>query len=68
MSLRPYGVPVYSGAGFDGLKGKRAFADRALERDVPTIVLHVGDRDKHGENIFRAAAEDAWPGRRTRTP
>jgi hypothetical protein len=59
-----YGVPVYSGAGFDGLKGKRAFAERALARDVPTVVLHFGDRDKHGEDIFTAAAEDAiaWAG------
>ena len=54
-----YSVPVYSGGGFDGLKGKRAFADRADERDVPTVVLHIGDRDVPGENIFRAAAEDA---------
>jgi len=60
----PYGVGVYSGAGFDGLKGKRAFAERALERDVPTVVLDIGDRDKHGEDIYIAAAEDAvaWVG------
>jgi hypothetical protein len=53
------GVPVYSGAGFDGLKGYREFAERAVERKVPTFVLNVGDRDKHGEDIFVAAAEDA---------
>src|SRR5262249_34375207 len=56
---RDYGVKVYSGAGFDGLKGKRAFAERAVERDVPTVVLDVGDRDKSGEDIYIAAAEDA---------
>jgi hypothetical protein len=56
---REYGVPVYSGAGFDGLKGKREFAERALERDVPTVVLNVGDRDKPGEDAYIAAAEDA---------
>lgn len=58
----PYGVPVYSGGGFDGLKGKRAFGERAAERGVLTVVLHVGDRDDHGDNIFTAAAEDsvAW--------
>jgi len=55
----PYGVTVYSGAGFDGLKGKRAFAERARERDRPTVVLDVGDYDKSGENIYTAAAEDA---------
>lgn len=53
------GVPVYRGSGFDGIKGKRAFAERAMERDRPTVVLNVGDRDDHGENIFRACAEDA---------
>jgi hypothetical protein len=55
----PFGVPIYSGAGFDGLKGKREIAERAMQRDRPTVVLHVGDRDDHGENIYRAAAEDA---------
>lgn len=59
-----YGVPVYSGGGFDGMKGKRAFANRALARDVPTVVLSVGDRDKSGEDIYRSVAEDAasWAG------
>jgi hypothetical protein len=58
----PYGVPVYSGGGFDGLKGKRVTADRAALRNVPTIILHIGDRDPHGEMIFAAVSEDvaAW--------
>jgi hypothetical protein len=58
------GVPVYSGSGFDGLKGKRAMADRALERDRPTVVINIGDCDKHGGYIYIAAAEDAiaWAG------
>jgi len=55
----PWGVPVYSGGGFDGLKGKRAVAARAARRDVPTLVLHIGDRDPHGEMIYQAVAEDA---------
>lgn len=55
----PYGVPVYSGAGFDGLKGKRALAARAVARGVPTVIFHVGDRDPHGERIFSAVSEDA---------
>jgi hypothetical protein len=53
---RPYGVGVYMSGGFDGLKGKRAIADRAMGRDAPTIVLHVGDRDDHGDDIYMAAA------------
>lgn len=58
----PFGVPVYSGGGFDGLKGKRAVADRAGFRRRPTIILHIGDRDPHGEMIYTAVAEDtaAW--------
>jgi hypothetical protein len=58
----PYGVHVYSGGGYDGLKGKRSFAARAADRDVPTIVFGVSDRDDHGDKIFRACAEDssAW--------
>ena len=62
----PYGVTVYSGSGYDGLKGKRQMAERALKRDKPTIVLHVGDRDDHGERIYIAVGEDvvAWAKRR----
>ena len=59
VALEGHGVPVYSGAGYDGLKGKRAFAERALEREAPTVVLQVADRDDDGDKIFRAAAEDA---------
>jgi hypothetical protein len=54
----PYGVPVYPGGGFDGIKGKRDAAKRAASRDVPTVALHVGDYDKHGRWIFKAVAED----------
>jgi hypothetical protein len=54
-----YGVPVYSGGGFDGLKGKRAVANRAGIRDMPTLILHIGDRDPHGEMIYNAVREDA---------
>lgn len=58
----PYDVPVYSGGGFDGLKPKRHAAERAAQRDVPTVVLHIGDYDLHGGWIFQAVAEDvaAW--------
>ena len=58
----PYGVPVYSGGGFDGLKGKRGVAERAARRDVPTVVLRISDYDTHGLRIAQAAAEDssAW--------
>lgn len=59
-----YGVPVFTGSGFDGLKGKRAMGERAAGRDVPTVALHIADRDGYGDDIYRAAAEDAvaWAG------
>jgi hypothetical protein len=58
----PYGVPVYSGAGFGGLKGNWLMADRAAEREVPTIVLQISDYDTRGLEIAQAAEEDviAW--------
>jgi len=57
-----YGVPVYSGGGFDGLKGKRAFAERAADRDVRTVVLRISDFDPHGLMIAETSAADsiAW--------
>jgi len=58
-TTQPYGVFVYSGAGYNGLKGKRALARRASGRDVPTVILHIGDRDPHGEQILTSFAEDA---------
>jgi hypothetical protein len=58
----PYGVNVYSGAGYDGLKGKRAFAERARLREVPTVVLRITDWDHDGRVMARACTEDseAW--------
>jgi hypothetical protein len=56
---RPYGVPVYSGGGYGGLKGRRQLAARATDREVPTVVLVVTDLDPDGLRIFNSAAEDA---------
>jgi hypothetical protein len=53
-----FGVRVYAGGGFDGLKGKRATAVRVASREVPTIALQIGDYDDHGWRIFTAVAED----------
>ena len=56
---RYYSVPVYSAAGgFAGLCAVRMIVDHAVARNVPTILLHVGDFDLHGEDIFAALAED----------
>ncbi len=54
-----YTVPVYSAGGFVSLSATRRIADRALGRDVPTVLLHVGDLDPSGESIFAAMAQDA---------
>jgi hypothetical protein len=53
-----YGVSVYSSGGFDSLTVKYEAARRMAARDVPTVVLHVGDFDPSGVALFQAAAED----------
>ena len=60
-----YDVPVYSGGGMDGLKGKRAAAERIAERarkGQATAVLLVGDLDRHGRIIRDVYEQDvtAW--------
>jgi hypothetical protein len=54
-----FSVPVLSAGGFASLTAVRHIADRALDRDVPTVLLHVGDLDPSGESIFSAMASDA---------
>jgi hypothetical protein len=54
----PYGVPVYSGGGFDSLPGKRAAALRAAADPRGLCILHVGDLDPSGQHLPRALAED----------
>lgn len=55
---RDYGVPVYSGGGFDSLTAKKEVVDRVLARDVPTMFLHVGDFDPSGVSIFESHTND----------
>jgi hypothetical protein len=47
-----FGVPVCSCGGFDSLTAKHEAAQRIAARDVPTLVLHVGDFDP---NFYRVA-------------
>jgi hypothetical protein len=54
-----YSVPVYSTGGFSSVTVTHEIAERALERDVPTVFLHVGDYDPSGESIFEAMGVDA---------
>lgn len=54
-----YSVPVHSTGGFASLTAIHLIADRALQRNVPTIILHVGDYDPSGQSIFDTIVEDA---------
>ena len=54
-----FSVPVFSSGGFASLTAVRLIAERALDRDVPTFLLHVGDYDPSGESIFSSIASDA---------
>ena len=54
-----FSVPVYSAGGFASLTAVRQIVDRALARDVPTVLLHLGDFDPSGESIFEAMLADA---------
>ncbi len=58
-AVAEYSVPVYSGGGFDSLTAQYQLAARALGRDVPTVVLHVGDFDPSGASIFTSLTENA---------
>ena len=55
----PYSIPVYSTGGFSSLTVTHEIAERVLERDKPTVFLHVGDYDPSGESIFEAMTLDA---------
>jgi len=54
----PYDIHVITGGGFDSLSDKWRFAQLVLGIEDPVEVLHIGDLDPHGEDIFTALAED----------
>jgi hypothetical protein len=56
---RDYSVPVFSNGGNNSISAQRQVVDHALGRDVPTVLLHVGDFDPYGEDIFTAFVENA---------
>jgi hypothetical protein len=53
-----YGVPVYSGSGFVPVTALREMVLRAEDRDVPTVVLVLGDYDPAGRDIRERVASD----------
>jgi hypothetical protein len=54
-----YSVPVYSAGGFASLSATHEIAERALRRNVPTVILHIGDFDPSGVSIFTSMMADA---------
>jgi hypothetical protein len=54
-----FSVPVYSCGGFASLPAVRQIVDRAYSRNVPTVLLHVGDFDTSGEAVFEHIVQDA---------
>lgn len=54
----PYSVPVYGTRGYTGLSVVGEVARRALNRDVRTVILQVGDLDPSGVGIFETLAAD----------
>jgi hypothetical protein len=53
-----YGVPCYSSSGFDSVTAKHEAAMRMRGRDVPTVVLHLGDYDPSGVALFENLSGD----------
>lgn len=53
-----YGIPVFSGSGYNTVTALREVVLRAEPRDVPTLVLILGDFDPHGEFIRERVADD----------
>jgi hypothetical protein len=53
-----FGIPIQSCGGFDSTSAKWGAAQRALARDVPTVVMHIGDHDPSGLALFESVGED----------
>ena len=53
-----YGVEVIYSGGFDSTTVRYSEARKAVGREVPTVVLHFGDRDRHGEQIVDVLGRD----------
>lgn len=60
-AVNDLGVDVYSSSGYDGVTGKYDAARRFDEYDecgLDTVILHVGDHDPSGVDMFRALIDD----------
>ena len=53
-----YSVTTHSNGGFASLHAVRQIVTDCCSRDVPIVLLHVGDFDPSGESVFEAMTED----------
>lgn len=53
----PFGIPVVASGGFDSTSAKYGLSE-FLSAMQAVEVLHIGDHDKEGQDIFRSLAED----------
>jgi len=53
----PYGIPVYSSGGFDGVSQKQRLGV-SFANQGPITVLHIGDLDPSGEHMYSSLQED----------
>jgi hypothetical protein len=54
----PFGISVHSAGGFLSVTAIHEVAKRIAEREVPTVLLHIGDYDPSGDSIFQVIEED----------
>jgi hypothetical protein len=54
----PFGIPVYSGGGFDSITEKRRQAMKWSDLDQPITLLHLGDLDPSGVHMFETLARN----------
>jgi hypothetical protein len=55
----PFGIHVVPSGGFDSVTDKHGIAKLLQAAEEPFEILHIGDLDRAGEDIFRVFAEDA---------
>lgn len=59
-AARRYGVRVTGTGGFPGVTLVYRLAKAIIQRDEPTVWLHIGDYDASGESIYQSMKEDVW--------
>ena len=55
---REFSIPVLSGGGFNSVTALHEAARQVCQRDVPTVILNLGDFDPSGEGIYKALIGD----------